>query len=508
MHIALAAMLAASSVAGPVTLPAQSGTRAGGARGSAASETVAIVGATVVDVVTGERRVGQVVVIAEGRIRQLLQAGAPLPRGARVIRMSGRFIIPGLWDMHVEQALPLWDRSPVDSNAALFHPLFLAHGVTGVRDVAGPVAVVQRWREAIERGTREGPRIVYTGPKLGMDPVGPGTVARPSSPSELDAALASLAASGATAAYLYDLPAALLPSLGNGVARHKLRLEGNVPLGSTLRRQVNSGQRVVEHLDGVLLACSSDEESVRRTLRLLEDPTWWARAAWSLGIMHRPEYPTALALESFVASRLDSLVRLLAEQRVFQVPTLRMLGVLNRSADSAVRLPPAPLELRPPRRPWRGWASEPHPPAHPLARTNARLLEIVGAMARAGVPILAGSDTPNLYAAPGLSLHDELELLVRAGLTPLQALQGATWRPAQLLEATDSLGVVAQGRVADLVVLSADPTIDIRNTRRIELVVARGKVYDAAALTELRLRGELVAREIESYWMARQEKSP
>jgi hypothetical protein len=193
----------------------------------------------------------------------------------------------------------------------------------------------------------------------------------------------------------------------------------------------------------------------------------------------------------------------MAARGVYHVPTLRLLGVLNRSGDSAVRLPPSPLELRPPARPVDGWPAAPHPAGHPLARTQARLQWSVGAMHRAGVPILAGSDTPNLYAAPGLSLHDELALLVRSGLTPLAALQGATWRVAQYLGATDTLGTVAAGRVADLVVLTADPTLDIGHTRGIEMVMARGTLHDAAALAALRARGTAAAAAIQRYWVDR-----
>jgi hypothetical protein len=224
--------------------------------------------------------------------------------------------------------------------------------------------------------------------------------------------------------------------------------------------------------------------------------------------MTRPEFPAALALERFSEARAESLFVQMAARGTYHVPTLRLLAVLNRSGDPAVRLPPAPLELRPPARPADGWPAAPYPAAHPLARTQARLQWSVGAMHRAGVPILAGSDTPNLYAAPGLSLHDELALLVRSGLTPLAALQGATWHVAQYLGATDTLGTIAPGRVADLVVLSADPTVDIANTRRIEMVMARGRLHDTAALAALRARGTAMAAEIQRYWIDRQRARP
>lgn len=489
--------------AAPQGVTAQGGV-AGGGSGRAADSVTALVGATVIDVARGGRLPDQVVEVLGDRIRAVVpRASWRRPPRTRVVEVKGRFIIPGLWDMHVEEALPLWDRAPVDSNAALFHPLFLAHGVTGVRDVAGDMAVLRRWRDAIERGERPGPRIVFTGPKVGMERVAPGAPFPVASRGDVDATVSALKSGGASAVYLYALPGPLLDRLATAAGRQGLSLEGNVPLTTTLRRQAQSGQRLVDHLDGVLLSSSTDESAVRRTLRMVEERPWWARAAWKVGLLQRPEYPTALALEHFSAARAESLFVQLAARRVYQVPTLRMLGVLNRSGDSAVRLPPPPLELRAPRRPWRGWPAEPVASSHPLARANARATWSVGAMHRLGVPILAGSDTPNLYAAPGLALHDELTLLVRAGLSPLEALRSATWQAAAYLGATDSLGTVAPGRVGDLLVLSGDPTLDIANTRRIEMVMSRGRLYDARALERWRAQGTAMAREVEVYWSQR-----
>jgi imidazolonepropionase-like amidohydrolase len=114
-------------------------------------------------------------------------------------------------------------------------------------------------------------------------------------------------------------------------------------------------------------------------------------------------------------------------------------------------------------------------------------------MQRAGVPLLAGTDEPNPWVIPGFSLHDELALLVHGGLTPLQALQAATINPARFLGATDSLGVVAPGKLADLVLLDADPLVDIHNTTRIAAVFTAGTYFDKAALTALLGQAERVA---------------
>lgn len=484
-------LVLSASVAG-----AQEGARRGG---------LALVGATVIDVVSGARTPNTTVLLQGDRIVGMGPAGTTrVPSGARVVRLPGKFIIPGLWDMHVEQALPLWDRAPVDSNAGFFHPLFLAYGVTGVRDVAGPVAVLGRWKDEIARGMRVGPRLVYSGPKLGAAPVAPGAPFPVTTRNEVSRSVALLKEGGASAVYVLQLRRDLYPTLFADARSASLAVEGSIPYTTSLWDAATNGQRVVDHLDAVLASSSTAEAALRRWQQAVDERPWWARVAWKLRLMRPPSEGPQMTLEDWSAARANSLFVHLAAHRTFQVPTLRLLGTVYRSADSAVRLPPRPLQLRAPRRPVGGWPSAPLDPADPRARVHDKMRWSVGAMQRAGVPIMAGSDTPNLYAAPGLSLHDELALLVRAGLSPLQALQSATWRPAQYLAATDTLGSVSAGTVADLVVLDADPTLDIAATRAISYVVSRGRLYDRAALDSMRARGTSMARDIEQFWLMKE----
>jgi imidazolonepropionase-like amidohydrolase len=193
--------------------------------------------------------------------------------------------------------------------------------------------------------------------------------------------------------------------------------------------------------------------------------------------------------------RCRTLLETLARNRTWQVPTLvlnRGLAYLN---DPAFEADPR-LEYMPPA--WRdSWLPENDPyllsteEGYQLRRQHhARKLEITGLAAQAGVGIMAGSDTPNAFVFPGFALHDELALLVEAGLTPLQALQAATLNPARYLEATDSLGTIEAGKVADLVLLDANPLEDISNTRRISAVVLNGRYLDRRALDELLLRAK------------------
>ncbi len=494
----LAAAVLACSAAGPAQAQASP-------RGGVAAD-VALSGVTVIDVTTGVRLADHVVVLRGGRVVTVApRQGWRAAPGTRVLTQRGRYVIPGLWDMHVEQALPLWQAAPVDSNAGYFHPLLLAHGVTGVRDVAGPMPVVRQWIAAIERGDGLGPRMVYTGPKLGQGAVAAGAPDTLATASDVVAAVRALKAGGARGAYLSDLDRRLMPALAAALRQEGLPLEGPVPPAWSLLEQLGHGLRVMDHLGGVLFATVANEARVRREHEVYVERPWWAQLGWKVGVMHRPDFPVALALPHQDDDSARAVFARLARDTVYQVPTLRLLGTLHRAADTLVRLPPEPYTLRAPRRPWNGYSAEPYPAEHPMARAFERMRWSVREMQRAGVPILAGSDTPNLWAMPGASLHDELALLVGAGLTPLQALQSATIRPAEYLRATDSLGTVAVGRVADLLVLEGDPTVDIANTRRIAMVVVRGTVLDAPALAALRARGAAMAGRISAWWRAHPE---
>lgn len=493
-HAAARLAICVCALAAPAPTASAQGRGAGG---------VALVGATVVDVAgAGDVRDATILVSGGRIVRVFPSANERPPRGARVVDIRGKFVIPGLWDMHVEQALPFWERLPVDSNAALHHPLLLAHGVTGVRDVAGPLGVLGRWQREIEQGVRLGPRMVFTGPKFSERATN--ATRQVVAVSELSAAVAAHARNGAHAIYISDLPPSLHAPLLAAAGEAGLAVEGNVPLGISLWDAASRGQRVVDHFDGFFIAAADDELRVRRSLRWNEDPPWWLRTARRLRLDEPIRHPWAFALQHWSDERASGLVAHLARHRTYQVPTVRMLGTLLRSGDSLVRLPPSPLSLRPARHPWQEWASEPVSPDHPMAREWTALLAGVGAMQRAGVPILAGSDAPNLHSAPGRSLHDELGLLVRAGLTPREALRAATLTPAEYLGATDSLGTVAPGRVADLVILEGDPTRDIGNTRRIAAVMTRGRLLERATLDSLLRAGTDRARQVEAYWIERQ----
>jgi hypothetical protein len=239
----------------------------------------------------------------------------------------------------------------------------------------------------------------------------------------------------------------------------------------------DAGQRSVEHEDDLMRACSSRDAELRATLG--------DRAALA-GRRERDvvREQARVLRASDDPARCGALVARLARNGTRVVPTLTVYQPYARALDTAGthpdRLAYVPRALR------EAWRQRPSvaafEPADSAVVAAFFSLARTGELQRAGVRLMVGTDAPLPYVVPGFSVHDELELLVRAGLTPMQALDAATREPAAYLHALDSLGTVTQGRLADLVLLDADPLADIRNTTRIHAVITDGRLLDRAAL--------------------------
>lgn len=447
---------------------------------------------TVIDATGAPAAPHQAVIVENGRIRAVLPLRAlrPMP-GARIIEGEGRFLIPGLWDMHVHMSsIPV---SPVargpdalQSNSRYFLPLFVASGVTGVRDMSGILGLLTAWRDSVMRGELVGPRMRITGNKLGAPrPAVPGAPYPLRTDADVRETVRALRREGADHVKVVGLPASLVPAVVDESRRQGLGVVGHLPEGMSLAEASRAGMRSVEHLDGALFAISDREAELRKRERAVTG--WWTRVLTRLHLAD----PDALRLgihRALLASsdtaRAESLYTLLRRNQTWQVPTLSELRDLHRVQE------PEPLAeawqdyvppLRGPIVPLH-WDKDPE-----LGRAEfLRQLSVVGEMFRAGVPLLAGTDTPGPERLPGFSLAEELELLVRAGLPPMAALQTATLRPAEFLGMSDSLGTVAAGKLADLVLLEGDPVADIRNVARVHAVVLRGRYLSPAELDSLR----------------------
>lgn len=364
------------------------------------------------------------VLIRNGRIAAIGEMRTPV-RGAEVLEGDGKFLIPGLWDMHTH----------VLGGAESAFPKLLAAGVTGIRNMhveaADSLAIALRIRSEVEQGLRAGPRVVTNGPILdGPNPVFPGSIAVG------DAAAARrtvrmLKQRGADFVKVYDLlPRDAYFAIANEARKLRLPFAGHVPIWVTAEEAARSGQRSIEHLTGVFEACTADGKLDRELKRAMN--LWPISRTLSAQQMHAA---VRKAAATYDASICEPLLALFAAKPVWQCPTLCMLGELQKEGMTVVRQ-----------------------------------------MKEAGVPILAGTDAGNKGSEPGDSLHRELELLVEAGLTPMEALQSATRNAAAYLGKQKEWGTIEKGRVADLVLLDANPLEDIRHTRRIAAVVVRGRV--------------------------------
>lgn len=442
---------------------------------------VVIQGVTLVEG-EGAPRPGMSVRVSSGRIVEVAPR-VHASRGAVVVDGRGKFLIPGLWDLHVHQALSIWKGLPADSSAEYFHALFLAHGVTAVRDMGGDLATLRRWKRAALEGTALVPLQVVTGEKLGQYPVVPGAPNPIRNDADARRAVEMLAAGGADFVKVTDLPPARLDEVSRSARSARLPLAGHVAADITLAGALRAGFISSEHLDDVLLSSTPAERKLRARIGQQGPPPLWERA-WRRLTGPLPD-AEVVAADGFDLPRFDALAGALKRVGHTLVPTLRMTGVRLRIGLPALRMPSDSFEIRLPTEPRDGYATAPVPAGSANHRVWSRVCEVTGLLHRRGVALLPGTDTPSLYAVPGESLHDELELMVGCGMSPAGVLRAATVGAATLVGAAAESGRIAPGYRGDLVLLDANPLDDIRNTRRIHAVIRGGRLLPRATLDSL-----------------------
>lgn len=443
--------------------------------------TLAITHVTVIDVIEGKQQPDSTVLMLGSRITTVGKSSSvKIPHGVKVIDAAGKFLIPGLADMH----LHLTGSGEPGGSREFFLPLLIANGVTTVRDMGGKVEYLKKLRREIDFSGRVGPQIFFTGPYLDGNPPSfqPSIVVVKA--SEGAAAVDQLKSEGVD---FIKVQSRLQPEAYFAIAseskKQEIRFVGHVPDAITAAQASDAGQASIEHLTGVLLGCSMDEDELRR--RQLFSP----HGETAGQAMARERIWQRDLLDSYSEGKAEALIRKFADNGTWQVPTLVLLIDLAyltpaNSHENDVRLQYVPLSVRKIWEQGRKQALEKHNATDFQLRMQLakRSLETVGKMNTAGIRIMAGTDSaaPNVF--PGFSLHEELGYLVQAGLTPLQALRSATFRPAEFLAQTETQGTIARGQRADLVLLDADPLADIHNTQQIRAVVWNGKLFDREAL--------------------------
>jgi imidazolonepropionase-like amidohydrolase len=412
----------------------------------------------------------RIILVEKGRIKEVGDASnLRIPTDARVIDARAKWVIPGLFDMHVHGSA----RKDVPI------ALYVANGITAIRDMGGNITSLRMTRQKIESGEKLGPHLFYTGNVLdGSPPVAPPISFVVDSTEEAKSAVEFLVSQGADSIKIYNnITEPVLDAIVKAAKPAGKPVGGHVPKATSLKRSIELGFNFVEHaaIRGAdLLEWNSITQAEANEITSLRSVTQREALVWQRVDLDSP--------------KVKAVISFMAEKGVFLDPTL--------SIDEFDSLFLYEKEARHPNNRYlkRTFVEEALGPDHDIFRMPADLKAIavsgiekrrkfVGMCNRVGIKILAGTDGPGIgRLTVGFGLHHELELLVEAGLRPIEALQGATINAARALRKENEIGSVEAGKFADLVILNSDPLSDIHNTTKIDSVLLRGRVFDRTSL--------------------------
>jgi imidazolonepropionase-like amidohydrolase len=390
---------------------------------------------------------GQTVVIERGVISQMGPRGSvTIPAGAQTIDGTGKYLIPGLVDLHVHLA-----SNPENEQRAIL-TLFVANGVTTVLNLRGTPQILEL-RTAIAAGRVSGPTLYTVGPYVNEPFV--------TTPDEVERAVIDQKRAGYDFVKLHGNLSRDAYARLNAVARRLgLRVIGHAPRNLGVAAMFEERQYAVAHAEEFLY----DQNNSSRDKDLPQ-----------------------------VEARIPELARSMAQTRTWLMPNLtafKIIGLMAKDLDAVLARPEMRFMPRPVREGW-GPATNPYTArfgkeSYPGILARYQLLQkLVSAFRADGVRLLVGTDAMNTGVVPGFSTHDEMGELVAAGLTPFEALRAATANAAEFLAATDQRGVVAVGQNADLVLLDANPLENIANSRRIAGVMLRGQWLSRSDITRM-----------------------
>ena len=446
---------------------------------------------TVIDAVDGLRS-GQSVVVRGDRIVEVGLAGeVKEPSGSTIVDCNGKYMIPGLWDAHVHLTFN-------EALIPVMYPLFIVKGITYVRDTGGHLDLLLPLREdAGEASLSKGlaPRVFIAGPLIDGLP----TIYDGSTPSFPDLSVTAVSVEqagfiadsfinkGVDQIKLYEMlkPDAYYKILS--IANSKgYKVSAHVPLSMDVIEASNAGLGSMEHMRNLELSCSSDWETLLKTRQQM-----LAEGSGKSGGVLRGEIYSAQRMHAFQTQdeeRRRIVLKCLADNKTWQVPTLTLVTSAEYRMFSredyreTFRYLPEPTRSE-----WEKSAISraDQPPSETGLAFAKWGYDMVPRLAEAGIGIMAGTDAPISLLTPGFSLHEELALLVRAGLTPMQAIESATLRPAQFFGIEDQQGSIGKGMMADLVILDANPLEEITNTQLISTVMRNGHFHSRDDLDEI-----------------------
>jgi imidazolonepropionase-like amidohydrolase len=437
---------------------------------SAHAQNLIITHATVIDTVTGKTQPDTTVVIEKNRITHVITSSKANLQSGQVIDAHGQYLIPGLWDMHTHV---YFDSTAADGTDIVL-PLFLANGITGIRDMGSALDPVLHARGEIAAHRMLGPRMVVSGPMLDGPKSHYKAAIAITTPEDGRKAVDMLRTRGVDFIKVQSgIPRDAYFAIADESKKDNIIFEGHVPDAIRASEAVASNQHTFEHLIGIFEASSPDE-------------TKYLTGKKTVGMF----------LDTYDPAREAKIIDLLAKNHVWQCPTLFwergqwLVDAIDYTKDPDIAYAP------------RTWVDKQWPRAQkgilksldtdPLPvreKFVTHELDIVRKLHAAGVPFLAGTDTPaGVDVLPGISLHLELQRFVAAGFTPLEALQTATLNPAKFYNKLNDFGTVQPGRIADLVLLEANPLDDIANTRKIAAIIHDGRYLSQQDLIRLRTK--------------------
>jgi len=425
----------------------------------------------IIDVETGKLLEKQHILISGNRIKQISQKTIT-KKNASVIDATGKYMIPGLWDMHVHVFNNMSNTPPDENNL----PFFIANGVCSVRDMwtkPGSLNYVKQWREVVEKQPGSIPRFVSVGTMVDGIPVTWKNTDSVANEQEARLMVRKVRSAGIDFIKVYNkLSKEIYLAIADESKKLNFPFAGHVPESVSMAEASEAGQKSLEHIENLsmFIELSSNEEKFKA--------------------MKPSAMTPALRMEliqSVSKDKVAALSALFIKNGTALCPTLVQYRSAMIGDDASVR-----NETRlkfidsSERKGWEEYAGRFRPENRPLRQTRfERGLEIVRMMHENGVQILAGTDLGQPFIYPGFSLHDELALFVKAGLSPVAALQTATINPAKFTGREKLSGTISQGKLADLILLDENPLADISNTKKIFAVMINGKLLNIKELEQL-----------------------
>jgi hypothetical protein len=449
----------------------------------AQSADLAVVHVTVINPGSGKPQTDMTVIISGGQIVSVSSsAKSQVPKSAQIVNGTGKFLMPALWDMHVHFR---------DAQRDL--KMYVANGVLGIRNMGGAASEAYPLRNRVAKGELLGPKIVASGAIVD----GPDSFSNPqftvsvTTPDEAREAVRAHKKEGADFIKVYDgLSHDTYFAIIDEAKRESIPVAGHLPAAISAREASSAGQRTLEH--GMPLAAGSTIES--DYIKWGMDRSIFEQAMRTKNFVIIPEKiarDNTAVLDHFQQPLADRTYRLLATNNTFLTPTLTTQRSLTFIDDLAKTPDPRMQYVNDEEVNWwkpeNGMLTKYRTPEYIAMRKRqyAKIMEQIPKAQRLGVRFLAGTDVTIPYTYPGFSLHDELGLLVQAGLSPMQALETATTNPALLLGLSKTWGKIEAGYVANLILLDANPLLNIQNTQKIDAVIVNGKLLDRTRLDEL-----------------------